>query len=52
MAVRHATDMEDLKLWKLLYRPPMTTWTKGNICLIGDAAHPMLPRKSCFYTIL
>ncbi len=43
---RHAQDLQDLKLYKLLYRPPLSRWTKGRACLIGDAAHPMLPRKS------
>lgn len=35
---------EDLKLWKLLYRPPIKPWFKGKLVLVGDAAHPMLPR--------
>jgi salicylate hydroxylase len=24
-------------------RPPMDTWTKGRVTLVGDACHPMLP---------
>ncbi|KAL6704973.1 hypothetical protein ACN47E_007376 [Coniothyrium glycines] len=36
---------EDPKLWKLVYRPPIRQWTKGNVILIGDAAHPMLPHQ-------
>jgi 2-polyprenyl-6-methoxyphenol hydroxylase-like FAD-dependent oxidoreductase len=36
---------EDLKLWKLLFRSPIPSWTKGKAVLIGDAAHPMLPRE-------
>jgi salicylate hydroxylase len=35
----------DVKQWVLLYRPPIPTWIKGKMCLAGDAAHPMLPRK-------
>ncbi|KAH6683935.1 hypothetical protein B0J14DRAFT_571724 [Halenospora varia] len=33
----------DVKRWPLLYRPPISTWYKGNMTLAGDAAHPMLP---------
>jgi 3-hydroxybenzoate 6-monooxygenase len=28
--------------WVLHDRPPVSTWTKGNVTLLGDAAHPML----------
>jgi salicylate hydroxylase len=29
--------------WALLGRPPRTGWAQGNVCLLGDAAHPTLP---------
>ena len=29
--------------WALLGRAPKTGWAQGNICLLGDAAHPTLP---------
>ena len=29
--------------WALLGRSPQTGWAQGNICLLGDAAHPTLP---------
>ncbi|WP_293748841.1 FAD-dependent monooxygenase [Limnohabitans sp. Rim8] len=29
--------------WALLGRAPQTGWALGNICLLGDAAHPTLP---------
>ncbi len=29
--------------WGLFDRDPMSRWSKGNVTLLGDAAHPMLP---------
>ncbi len=29
--------------WALLSRPPMKSWTRGRVTLLGDACHPMLP---------
>jgi salicylate hydroxylase len=29
--------------WALLGREPMARWTDGNVTLLGDACHPMLP---------
>jgi len=29
--------------WALMVRPPMESWTKGRITLLGDACHPTLP---------
>src|SRR5215207_3016010 len=29
--------------WALFDRPPLETWTRGRVALLGDAAHPMLP---------
>jgi salicylate hydroxylase len=29
--------------WALYDRPPLPTWGKGRVTLLGDAAHPMLP---------
>lgn len=37
---------EDLKLWSLSSRSPPNAFVKGKLALIGDAAHPTLPRKS------
>lgn len=38
---------EDVKNWTLATRDPPPTFVKGRLALLGDAAHPMLPRK-CF----
>ncbi|KAH8894654.1 salicylate hydroxylase [Thozetella sp. PMI_491] len=35
----------EVKQWALLFRPPIPSWTKGNMALAGDAAHPMLPHQ-------
>lgn len=40
---------EDLKLWSLVSRSPPRTFIKGKMALVGDAAHPTLPRKSNFF---
>lgn len=29
--------------WALYDRDPLSTWRKGNVALLGDSAHPMLP---------
>ena len=29
--------------WAAAHRAPVTTWGKGNVTLLGDAAHPVLP---------
>jgi salicylate hydroxylase len=30
------------RYWVLHDRPPVSAWSKGNVTLLGDAAHPML----------
>ncbi|KAK3324880.1 hypothetical protein B0H66DRAFT_615055 [Apodospora peruviana] len=35
----------EVKRWPLLYRAPVSTWAKGKMVIIGDAAHPMLPHQ-------
>lgn len=32
-------------LWQLKDRSPLDTWIKGHTCVIGDAAHAMLPHQ-------
>jgi len=34
---------EQVFKWALFDRPPLETWTRGRVTLLGDAAHPMLP---------
>lgn len=29
--------------WRLCEHDPLPTWTMGNVVLLGDACHPMLP---------
>jgi salicylate hydroxylase len=29
--------------WALYVRPPLETWSRGRVTLLGDAAHPILP---------
>src|SRR3546814_10162997 len=32
--------------WGLFDRDPLQAWCKGNVTILGDAAHPMLPYLS------
>lgn len=34
---------EQVGRWLVLDRPPLETWVRGRLALLGDAAHPMLP---------
>ncbi|GII30308.1 FAD-dependent monooxygenase [Planotetraspora mira] len=36
-------QVETTYWWGLYDREPLSTWTKGRLALLGDAAHPMLP---------
>ena len=37
------TKSEVHNRWGLFDRAPLTHWSDGRVCLIGDACHPMLP---------
>ncbi|WP_328531918.1 FAD-dependent monooxygenase [Nocardioides sp. NBC_00368] len=32
--------------WGLFHRPPLTTWSRGRVTLLGDAAHLILPHHA------
>jgi len=36
-------NAESVCQYPMLDRPPLDTWVYGNITLLGDAAHPMIP---------
>lgn len=36
----------DIKPWRLFVHQPYKTWHDGVTCILGDAAHPMLPDQS------
>jgi 2-polyprenyl-6-methoxyphenol hydroxylase-like FAD-dependent oxidoreductase len=38
-------DASSLKVWELLDMEVLPSWTKDRLALLGDAAHPFLPRK-------
>ncbi|KAJ5179520.1 FAD/NAD(P)-binding domain-containing protein [Penicillium capsulatum] len=38
-------DPEAIRVWPLLDQQALGTWINGKSCLLGDAAHPFLPRK-------
>lgn len=38
---------DEVNVWQLLDMEAMPTWVNGKLALLGDAAHPFTPRKSC-----
>lgn len=42
--ISHVDD-ESLKLWSLLDMDVLPSWVNGRLALMGDAAHPFLPRE-------
>jgi salicylate hydroxylase len=40
--LRMLERIETWRMWVLCDREPVKDWTKGNVTLLGDAAHPML----------
>lgn len=35
----------DVGLWQLRECSPLSSWVAGNVALLGDACHPMLPHQ-------
>jgi 2-polyprenyl-6-methoxyphenol hydroxylase-like FAD-dependent oxidoreductase len=46
LALLDKADPESLKVWELLNMDELPTWTSERLALIGDSAHPFLPRTS------
>ena len=42
-ALLRATDPADVLRTDIHDRPPVRSWTRGRVALLGDAAHPMTP---------
>ena len=45
LSVIKKADPDSIKVWKLLDMEILPTWINGKLGLLGDAAHPFLPRK-------
>jgi len=45
LALLNKAEAETLKVWELLDMDVLSTWVEGRLALLGDAAHPFLPRK-------
>lgn len=39
-------NADDIKMWRLYNYQEFPFWVKGRCCLLGDAAHPMMPDQS------
>lgn len=42
-AIVEATDANDIVERPIYDRPPLQSWSKGRVTLLGDAAHPVVP---------
>ncbi|EED22427.1 salicylate hydroxylase, putative [Talaromyces stipitatus ATCC 10500] len=43
---KHLSIGKDIRPWRLWVHQPYEWWQKGVVCLMGDAAHPMMPDQS------
>ncbi len=41
-----ATPLEQMRFDELFLRPPLSSWGRGRVTLLGDAAHPVLPHTA------
>lgn len=44
--IDHLKVSEDIRPWRLWVHQPYPYWHKGIACIMGDAAHPMMPDQS------
>ncbi|KAK4547328.1 hypothetical protein LTR36_000984 [Oleoguttula mirabilis] len=42
----HLRVSEDIRPWRLWVHKPYEYWAHGKACIMGDAAHPMMPDQS------
>ena len=42
----HLSIGKEIRPWRLWVHDPYPYWSKGVVCLLGDAAHPMMPDQS------
>lgn len=42
----HLEIGEEIRPWRLWVHDPYEHWSKGIVCILGDAAHPMMPDQS------
>lgn len=43
---KHLEIGQEIRPWRLWLHDPYPHWQKGVVCILGDAAHPMLPHQS------
>jgi hypothetical protein len=51
LALLDKADPESLKVWELLAMDEVPNWTLEKLALLGDSAHPFLPRECSFKDI-
>ena len=42
----HLAIGKEIRPWRLWVHDPYDHWSKGVVCVLGDAAHPMMPDQS------
>ncbi|MBE7180110.1 MAG: FAD-dependent monooxygenase [Terriglobus roseus] len=43
---KHLEIGQEIRPWRLWIHEPYPYWRKGAVCIMGDAAHPMMPDQS------
>ena len=43
---KHLEIGKEIRPWRLWVHDPYPYWSKGVVCVLGDAAHPMMPDQS------